>query len=289
MKILVTGATGFIGRHLLEALSLDHEIHVLLRSCSKIDKSTFQNIFYFDGDISVLHSYLKDNEIEGIVHLASLYLSSHKDTDVKNLIDSNIYLGTALLEASVNTTVKWFLNTGTFWQHYIADSREYHPVNLYAATKQSFIDLARYYVEVTGIKFVTLKICDTFGPKDTRTKLFNLWDNISKTGEILSMSPGDQYINVLYISDVINGFLHLINMLVSNVVLEPDYVLSAKEKYTIKELAEIFEETTERKLNIIWGGREYRVREVMEPWYAGEILPEWVPMIKISEGLEYLK
>ena len=134
-----------------------------------------------------------------------------------------------------------------------------------------------------------MKICDTFGPKDTRTKKNNLRDNVSKTGETLSMSPGYLYINILYISDVINGFLHLINMLASNAVLESDYVLSAKKKYTIKELAKIFEETTKRKLNIVWGGREYRAREVMEPWSAGTILPDWVPMTKISEGLEYLK
>jgi nucleoside-diphosphate-sugar epimerase len=283
MKLLVTGATGFIGRHLINTLQNKHEIHVLGRSSSNI--SNFEHVFYFDDNISNLHTYLNENKIEGIVHLASLFLSAHKDSDIKNLIESNIYLGTALLEASQNTDVKWFLNTGTFWQHYISDSKDYNPVNLYAATKQAFIDMAKYYTEISDIKFVTLKICDTFGANDIRPKIFSLWDKIAQTGETLAMSPGEQYIDLLHIDDVIDGFVHLIDLLNSDVKLETDYALYAEKRYKLKNLTVIYQNITGKQLNIEWGGRPYRTREVMEPWTAGNRLPGWKPKNSMEEGI----
>jgi nucleoside-diphosphate-sugar epimerase len=283
MKILVTGATGFIGKNLVNALKSKHEIHVLGRCSSNI--SDFERTFRFDDNIFALHTYLKENKVEGIVHLASLFLSAHKDTDIKNLIESNIYLGTSLLEASQNTGVKWFLNTGTFWQHYVPDSQDYNPVNLYAATKQAFIDMAKYYTETSDIKFVTLKICDTFGIDDTRPKIFNLWNKIAQTGEVLAMSPGEQYIDMLYIDDVIDGFMHLINLLNSDKKLEQDYALYAEKRYKLKDLADLYQNVMGKKLNIQWGGRLYRTREVMEPWKAGNRLPEWKAKTSIERGL----
>jgi nucleoside-diphosphate-sugar epimerase len=283
MKLLVTGATGFIGKNLISVLKSKYEIHVLERRSSNI--SEFEHVFCFDDNIFALHTYLKENKIEGIVHLASLFLSAHKDADVKNLIDSNVYLGTALLEASQNTNIKWFLNTGTFWQHYACDSQDYNPVNLYAATKQAFIDMAKYYTETSGIKFVTLKICDTFGVNDTRPKIFNLWNKIAQTGEILAMSPGEQYLDILYINDVVDGFVHLVDLLNSNDKLETDYALYAEKRYKLKDLANLYQTVTGKKLNIQWGERPYRAREVMEPWKAGNKLPGWKPKISIEEGL----
>jgi len=283
MKILVTGATGFIGKHLVKALKEKHEIHVLVRHPS--DVANFDYAFCFDNNISTLHEYLKKSQIEGIVHLASLVLVSHKDSDIKNLIESNIFLGTAILEAAQNTSVRWFLNTGTFWQHYEPDTQDYHPVNLYAASKQAFIDMAKYYVEVSGIKFVTLKICDTFGPDDTRSKIFTLWRKIAKSGEALSMSKGEQFIDILYIDDVVSGFIHLIDLLNLNEELKPDYALYADERYTLKELADLYGNVTGTQLNIQWGGRAYRSREVMEPWKAGNRLPGWRVKVSIRDGI----
>jgi nucleoside-diphosphate-sugar epimerase len=283
MKILITGATGFIGKNLIDILEKEHEIHVLVRPSSDI--ANFAHIFCFEDNIPALHSYLEEQQIDGIVHLASLFLSSHKDADIKNLIDSNIFLGSAIFEAAQNTNIKWFLNTGTFWQHYIFNTQDYSPVNLYAATKQAFIDVAKYYMETSGIKFVTLKICDTFGPNDTRSKIFNLWNKIAQSGEILAMSPGDQYIDILYIDDVVSGFICLIDLLNSNKKLESDYALYAEKRYRLKELATVYQNITGKILNIQWGQRAYRTREVMCPWEAGNHLPGWKPKISMEEGI----
>lgn len=286
MNILITGATGFIGQHLLKSLSCEHEIHLLVRPSTNWEGNDNLGRFVFNDNIDELREYIVENRIEGIIHLASLFIAQHQSDQCKDLILSNVYLGTALLEAAKKTNVQWFLNTGTFWQNYHPDSTEYNPVNLYAATKQAFIDIAKYYTETSDIKFVTLKICDTYGPKDPRRKLMALFKQYAQSGEQLKMSPGEQRINLLYIDDVVQGFITLMNLLHNKAELLDEYALSAAATYSLKELAQIFEQVSKKKLNIVWGGLPYREREVMTPWQQGVIVPGWKPETDIFQGIE---
>jgi CDP-paratose synthetase len=183
MKILVTGATGFIGQNLVKLLlSKNYDIHCIVRENSdqsKIDSKAI--IFEYNNNINSLVTYFNEQKFDGVIHLASLFLASHTQDDISNLISSNIKFGTELLEASKQSNIKWFINTGTFWQHY--KNEEYNPVNLYAATKEAFESIAKFYTETSNLIFITLKLNDTFGPNDTRNKVFNLWNKIAKSGE----------------------------------------------------------------------------------------------------------
>lgn len=286
MNILITGSTGFIGQHLLQSLSQEHEVHVLIRPSTRWDDERNLKKFIFSDNIGELKEYIIRNQIEGIIHLASLFIAQHQSYQCKDLILSNVFLGTALLEAAKETSVQWFLNTGTYWQNYLHDSTEYDPVNLYAATKQAFIDIAKYYTETSDIKFVTLKICDTYGPKDPRRKLMSLFKQYAESGEQLKMSPGEQKINLLYIDDVVNGFITLVNLLCNKTQLKNEYVLSAKKTYSLRELAGIFETVSKKKLNILWGGLPYREREVMTPWQQGNLVPGWKQKTDIHQGIQ---
>lgn len=272
MNILVTGVTGFIGMNLLKALNDKYVVYVLVRPTTDLSKVSTEHIFVFDDNIVELSNYLRTNKIRGIVHLASLYITQHQPMQIKDLILSNVYLGAALLEAAVEANVKWFLNTGTIWQNYIPDSQEYCPVNLYAATKQAFIDMAKYYTEISELKFCTLKLCDTYGPDDTRPKILTLFKRIAETGETLDMSPGEQLIDLVYIDDVVDGFEYLILMLENDACIKNDYVLSSGHPIRLKDLASMYEEITGKVLNINWGGRRYKQREVMIPWQEGNVL-----------------
>lgn len=281
MNILITGATGFVGKHLTASLKNKHKLFILARpgsNCSSIDAEGF---FIFDDNIPMLVEYLGQKKIDGVIHLASLYIAEHKSEQIKDLVLSNIYLGTALLEACKEAGVRWFLNTGTIWQNYnvLDGSDEYNPVNLYAASKQALMTMARYYMETSGIRFCTLKLCDTYGPDDTRRKIFALFEQIAKTGETLDMSPGEQLLDIIHIDDVVEGFEHLIDMLDdTSCDLLPEYVLSSGNQISLKELASLYEQKYQVKLNIRWGGRSYRAREVMKP-YKGNILEGWSPKV----------
>lgn len=284
MRILVTGATGFIGTNLTRELRKNNELFILGQFEGDPEKLGLPGIVMTD-DIQRLADYIKANEIEGIIHLASLYLTVHTSEQVKDLVLSNVYFGTAVLEAaSLAGTVKWFLNTGSIWQNYNTKGMEYNPVNLYAATKQAFIDMARYYTDVFGIRFCTLKLCDTYGPNDTRRKIFKLFKDYSESGETLKMSPGEQLIDLLYITDIVSGFIQLSTLLSSGEHLKEQYVLSSGHQIPLKEIANLFMSVSGRNVNIEWGGLPYREREVMMPW-KGETVPGWKPQIDIKNGI----
>ena len=284
MNILVTGATGFIGTNLTKELRKDHSLFILGQFKGDPEKLDLPGYIMTD-DIPRLASYIKEHQIEGVIHLASLYLTVHKPEQVKDLVLSNVYFGTAVMEAaSLAGCVKWFLNTGSIWQNYNTNGKEYNPVNLYAATKQAFIDMAKYYTDVFGIRFCTLKLCDTYGPNDTRRKIFKLFKDYSESGEVLKMSPGEQLIDILFITDIIEGFKHLALMLASDEKLDDEYVLSSGRQIPLKDLAEIYQKVSGNNLNIEWGGLPYRKREVMKPW-KGSILRGWSAKVTLEEGI----
>ena len=285
MKVLLTGATGFIGRNLLRRVPEDCHCYVLVRPTTDCSRIVCDGIHVFDGDVDALAAFLREKKITGILHLASCYLPSHKSSDIERLVSSNVAFGTSVLEAASKSDVQWFLNTGSTWQNYEAEGMEYHPVNLYAATKEAFVAIAQYYVEVCGLRFCTLKFTDTYGPNDLRRKIFALFAQIAKSGEKLAMSPGEQQMDVLYIDDVVRGFWHLAAMLEAGRELAKEYRLSSCQLHSLRELAQIFSETVGKPLSIEWGGRPYRVREVMHPWQGGEILPGWQPEVSLQDGI----
>lgn len=288
MKILVTGATGFIGQNLISSLlDKNYEIHCIVRvgsDTSKIDSKV--KIFKYDENINSLIEYFSQEDFDGVIHLASLFLASHTKDDISNLISSNVKFGTELLEACKVSDVKWFINTGTFWQNF--ENKNYNPVNLYAATKEAFQNIARYYTETSKLVFTTIKLNDTFGSNDTRNKVFNLWSKIAKSGETLEMSAGEQIIDISYIEDVISTYEILINHLSSdkkNEFRNKEFVVTNTQKMSLQELSKVFEEATKTKLNIIWGAKPYRDREVMIPYDQGKIVPKWIQKYTLQEAI----
>jgi len=289
MKIFITGATGFIGKHLVEKLiSEGHQVTVnLYGNESSPFKPMVLNYSLNESKPDEDIHFLKSEMFDGIIHLASLYLTDHKAEDVVRLVDSNVRFSSYVLECAAHARVKWFINTGTFWQHY--QNAQYSPVNLYAATKQAFESIAQYYVETNQILFCTLKLSDTFGPNDTRPKIFNLWERIAKSGETLGMSPGDQLIDITYIDDIVMAFSQLANQLNNNLseIKNGDYfAVKAIKRFSLKELAKLYEGVIGRKLNIQWGARPYREREVMVPWEDGKTVPGWKPMLDLIESIK---
>lgn len=289
-NICITGATGFIGSNLLKSLQAHSgaSITAIARSPESREKIKSLNVdcYLDDGDTDHLIKYFQERKFDTVIHLASLYLKDHHSHQIESLISSNVLFGSRLLEASVKSPVKWFINTGTFWQHF--DNKAYSPVNLYAASKQAFEMIARYYQETSHLFFTTLYLNDTYGPGDTRKKILNIWKAMKDTDK-MDMSPGEQKINLLHIQDVVRGYLRLID-LAQNGKLSEDasasYVLKSNEELTLKQLADLFEQIAQKKLNISWGGLPYKDREVMTIWNGGTPVAGWEPMVSLQEGLQ---
>ncbi len=286
---LITGATGFVGSHLAKRLVRDGwELHVIVRSRSNLDilseVKEKVNIHLYDETMEVILRILAEAKPTIVFHLASLFIAEHKSHDVDALIKSNILFGTQLVEAMVKNDVYKLINTTTFWQNY--NNEHYNPVNLYAATKQAFEDILKYYVESTPLKVINLKLFDTYGPNDPRPKLFKLIEEAVREQKSLAMSPGEQLIDLVYIDDVVDAFIVAMEMLLSGKVTKSDhYMVSSGNPIKLKDLLRIYENIIGKKLNIEWGGLPYRKREVMVPYNKGKILFGWRPKVDIEKGI----
>ena len=287
-RALISGATGYIGSNLARRLLAEGwVVDVVVRPssiCKLLDvvRSSI-TVHYHDGTSSGMVSILRITKPDVVFHLASLTLVQHTTDDIEGLIESNLLFSTQLVEAMSVNGVYNLINTGTIWQH--LEGRDYSPVNLYAATKQALEAILQYYVEARGLRIITLKLSDTYGPEDPRPKLINLLCSAAQDNHSLSMSPGYQIIDLIHINDVASAFIEAATRLMDGyVVCHEQYMVSSGDSLTVRDLVVKFENVLGRKLSIKWGDRPSRQREMMEPW-QGTRLPNWSPSIDLSCGL----
>jgi len=289
---LVTGATGFIGGHLVRSLLADGwETHTIVRPSSNAtslrDVLGSSNVHEHDGSTSGLINIVGSVRPLAVFHLASAVITDYAAADVEPLIRSNILFGTQLLEAMAVAGVSVIVNTGTISQHY--ECRSYSPVYLYSATKQAFQDVLQFYCEARGLHAVTLELPDTYGPGDRRSKLLTLLANAARTGETLALTPGEQLLDLLHVDDVVHGYEVAADGLLTGELPSPSrYRLSSGSLVRLKNVVELYHEATGQTVSVVWGGRPYRVREVMEPRSPVPVLPEWKPCISLKDGLAAL-
>ena len=288
MRVLLTGGTGFIGSSIAKRLlSEGNEIALIVRPSSKLtlledikDKVT---LIVDQGDIYSLADAMKEFKGDVLIHLASLFIAEHKTDDVDNILESNIRFPTHLLEAMKLAGIKKIINTASSWQNY--NNEEFNPVCLYASTKEAFEDIIRFYVEAEGFSCITLTIYDSFGFGDNRRKIINLFKRIADSGESLDMSGGEQKINLVYIDDIVSAYSIALNMIKDFEKENKKYFLRTNEFLSLREIAATYSKVNNVKLNINWGLRPYRKREVMVPYENGEILPGWNPQYTLEKGL----
>lgn len=280
--ILVTGSGGFIGKHLCRRLALEGaEVHTLVRSPAGGGR---EHVLQGQGSEAVEHieRVLRDTGSSVVIHLASLFLAAHTHADIDRLAESNLLFGMRLLEAMDRAGTRRLINTGTYWQHF--EDRPYDPVNLYAATKQAFADILAYYVNARAFSAITLELYDTYGPGDTRPKLLALLEKTAQSGAHLGMSPGAQKLDLVHVDDVCTAYVKAAERLLAGTAGHEVYAVSSGNPMPLKDVVALFERVTGRKLDIGWGEREYRPREVMVPWKSGKTLPGFAPAVSLEEG-----
>ncbi|MFA7677122.1 MAG: NAD(P)-dependent oxidoreductase [Candidatus Omnitrophota bacterium] len=292
MKILITGITGFIGSVLSKALIKEgHDVLGVIYLPQEKEILEKSQIRYFldNNNSRDLMDFFNREAFDGVIHLAACYYLEHTPEQIENLVTSNVLFSTRILDAAVRGGVKWFINTGTFWQN--LNNKEYSPVNLYAATKEAFKSIAKYYIDNSEIDFVTLKLFDTYGPTDTRSKVFNIWKRIYQSGESFDMSAGDQFMDIVHVDDVAAAYIKTAELLskdVSGGLSGEEFVVSTGSPKKLKEIAKIFSEVCGKKLNINWGAKPYRKNEVMKPPELGKRVSGWKPRVSLKEGIAEL-
>jgi nucleoside-diphosphate-sugar epimerase len=217
------------------------------------------------------------------VHLASLFLASHTPAQVDALIEANLRFSTAFAEACARAGAELFINTGTAWQRF--GGEEYRPVNLYAATKEAFEAILRYYEDAMGMRSITIRLGDTYGPDDPRKKLVSILIDHARSGASLAMSPGEQRINLVHVDDVVRGFVLAVETNWEAPSSERTFALRGTETVSLRELVARIGTLSGKDLNVNFGERPYREREVFEPETLTANLPGWSPEVSLDAGL----
>lgn len=292
MKVLITGITGYIGSHLAkDCLQRGWTVYGIVRPDSKTDLLKQNGILSkvrlyrsFQG-VESLRKVLQKVKPDVVCHMATLYIAEHKPDQVAALIDSNIRFGGELLEAMRQEGVSSFVSAETTWQYNPQGRVE--PVNLYAATKEAFAVLNQYYVESFGFRTVKFKLFDTYGGKDNRPKLFNKLREISKTGEILPLSMGEQILDFTHIEDVTSAFcLGIKKVLLLKNGKSEEYMISGK-RMALKDWIREINRILKKPLPVVLGARPYRAKEVMVPWNGGSMIKSWSCKVDCRKGLEH--
>jgi nucleoside-diphosphate-sugar epimerase len=278
---IVTGATGFIGGHLVEnLLKSGHEVIAPLRvgSNNALPSDVIQvDVEDFD---SMVESFRGS---AGIFHLATLFRSNHTPSEIRQMVDSNVATLAFVCEAACVAEVPSFVYTESATQH--VGGVEYSPSTLYAATKQAGTDILRYYAR-RGLRAACISLFDTIGPKDTRGKLISLLEKTAADENTLQMSLGAQLVDYLYVDDVVSGLKTAMDLINSSDIESPYFArLSSSAPIPLKKFVETVERAIGKKVRVDWGAREYREGEMFEPWTWPPILEGWSPVVSLETGI----
>lgn len=287
-KILLTGATGFIGTNFVLNLHEKYKITALVRENSDISKIKDKcEIYIYKNDFKALQSLFSETKFDGIVHLAGLVPTATKPSnDLKELFEANILFGTELLEASKDK-IKFFINAASFASY--CNSLSYRPATLYGATKKAFEDIMTYYALTSDVIYTNLLIFNVYGPNDKSLRLFKLLDEKAKSGEALEMSDGMQIVDYSHVYDVVAGFDKLIEICLKEPNFARDKIFALKgARMSLKELIGLYESVTKQKIHIIWGARAKKPLDIIMPWQGGEILPNYKAKIGFKKGFKML-
>ncbi len=299
MKILLTGATGYLGKQLVKNLLNSSEFNVLalVRNSKALQEFLIEN--NFSSEISIVSlkennwkESVEDFQPELVIHLAAYLSSKDDEVEINKLINANILFGCNLLDALKKTKCRYFVNIGTFAE--FKDNNEIQkPAYLYSATKSAFKNIINYYQPIIGFKLINVTPYTLYGGVDTSRKLIDYIFESLDAPLAIEMTPGKQILDFVHIRDVISFFKKLLLNLGNFSQPITELKLGTGIGISPKELALQFESVTKKKANINWGGLNYRPNDIMKAIAdikeTSKII-NWEPIVSVEEGIkEYIK
>lgn len=254
--LVMTGATGYLGSAIVRSLiDLDiYKVIILKRSFSntfRIDELLKSVTVYNIDEISV-EKVFEENAIDIILHCATDY--GRKSINPMQIVEANLMLPVKLLECGRKNNVKVFVNTDT-----ILDKR----INHYSLSKKQFRDWLLSYK--SSLVCVNVELGHFYGPGDDKTKFVSyILDLLLRNVSHIDLTPGEQRRDFVYIEDVVEVFLKIINHSKALPSGFYEYQVCSGQESTIKDLVLLIRELTgNTSTQLRFGALPYRENEVM--------------------------
>lgn len=307
LKILVTGAAGFIGYHISKRLceegydvtgidNINSYYDIRLKESRLEILSKYEN-FKFDkidlADKAQLMEYFKNERPELVINLAAQpgvrYSISHPDESIRNNINAFFNLLECCREYPVKKLI--YASSSSVYGNtdkipFSVDDNVDNPVSLYAATKKTNELMAYTYhhlydIPVTGLRFFT--VYGPYGRPDMA--YFSFSEKIMKDIPIDIFNKGDMMRDFTYVDDVTESVYRLVKKEIVN-----EYrIFNIGGEHPVNLL--YFVETLEKNL-------DKEARKVYKEMQPGDVkitvadssdLAEYIgykPETKIEDGLE---
>ncbi len=303
-KVLITGAGGFIGSHLVERLvELGAKVRALVRYNSRNDWGLLEllttpvkeHLEVVAGDITDPFGVARAMAgCEVVFHLAALIAIPYSYIAPSQFVAVNCGGTLNLLEAARQQGVARFVHTSTSETYGTAQYTpidEQHPLkgqSPYAASKIGADKLAESYQLSFGVPVATIRPFNTYGPRQSARAVIPTIISQALTGEVIRLGSLSPVRDLNFVSDTVAGFIQVAES--PQAIGEVINVGSGKA-VSIGDLAEKIVALVEEKKRIVTEDSRVRpeaseVLELICDYSKAKALLGWQPQVSLEAGLE---
>ena len=214
-----------------------------------------------------IEAVFKAENFDCLIHLATKYIKAHQSLDdVQQIMDINIKFPSMLCEFCAIYGVRYFINTGTFFEYKFKDSAlsekdEIEAYNLYSASKIAFSEILKYYSVHKGLNVADFKLFAPFGDMDNEKLMAFLVKKIN-SGETVDFSEGQQKWSFTYVKDIAWAYVCALKNF-SRIKGYEAFNVGSSEVCSIKDVALALANLAGKKLNFKWGSKPYADKEIL--------------------------
>lgn len=298
-NVLVTGATGFIGSHLVKRLVTEgaQVSALIMPECSLGPIAAFSdhiNIIQADiANLDSLQAALVLEKPDIVFHLAAC-VDVRRDWDCVPLMIKNNLVGTEnLLHVLKSRQIALMINIGSSEEYGYSSAPQAEvnrelPVSPYSFSKVATVYLCQMAARAFNFPVVTARLFPVYGPGQNTgmfipSAIMKLLDR-----QEFRMSLGEQIREFNYVDDVIEALLSLSSCSCSDIVGSVVNIGNGVP-YKIIEVINTIRALIEDSACVQVGALPYRVGEVMESYCDNSLLKRltgWSPRFSLEKGLE---
>lgn len=288
MRLIVTGATGFIGRYAVEiAARRGHEVHGFAR---REAKSADRNIQYHSVDLlndrATMRRLVQQIGATHLLHLAWYTEPGRYWTSPENF--QWVAASLDLADAFAKGGGKRLVGTGSCaeydWSSGVCseNSTPSLPATPYGVAKNSLRVLLESWTALQGLTFAWARIFFTYGPREATDRLVSSVTRALLRGESAACSEGRQRRDFLYVADVADALVTLTESTVAGIVN-----LGTGADVSVREVVEEIGRQTGQADRIAFGRLPTRDEPPLIRADVGRLTGElaWRPRFDLSAGI----